>query len=216
MNKTCLAIIGDYWHKADEYRPVCEKVFPDHSIRYAIDSGSVPWENLDGFAVIILTKMGILDPTVSKDLWYTPEQEQELCAYVQNGGRLLVLHAGLADYPRDGLFRSVTKGAFLYHPQEHPVFTIAPPLEYKGRQTEFSDTRFSIQDEMYFVHVDADQTEVLLESRSPDYGSSPAVWRHSREKGRVFCATPGHNRAVLQSPEFLDMLDKGIRWLVQE
>ena len=214
MGATCLAIIGDYWHKGGLNRAVLEKTLGNRDVRtdFVEDPRQVPFGKLETYDLIVLTKMATLDPTVSKELWYTPAQEREFVSYVEDGGNLVSLHAGLADYPRNGAFCGIMKGAFLFHPQEHPEFSIRPIPNNKA--DEFSAIDFRLKDEMYFVWVDSADTEILLESGSPDYGSSPAAWRHSYGKGKVFCFTPGHNEEVIADPWFGKILDLGIGWLM--
>ena len=65
---------------------------------------------------------------------------------------------------------------------------------------------------MYFVRVDSTETTILLESFSPDYGSSAAAWAHTADKGRVFCFTPGHREEVLSNPAYRAVLTRGLRW----
>jgi type 1 glutamine amidotransferase len=72
-----------------------------------------------------------------------------------------------------------------------------------------------IEDEMYFVRVDSSRTTVLLESSSPDHGSSCAAWAHELGRGRVFCFTPGHRPEVLAATGYRQILSQGLRWALR-
>ena len=117
---------------------------------------------------------------------------------------------GLASYGHDGEYGRTVHGSFVNHPVEHPEFLVR--LTRAAHEITRNVREFSIRDEMYFVRVDSAQTTVLMESYSPDYGSSAAAWAHQAGRGRVFCFTPGHRDEVLSDPAYRTVLGRGLRW----
>jgi type 1 glutamine amidotransferase len=206
------AILGDSYHKPDAQRAAIEAAAADLATGFDVfvDPLAVPWESLSRWAMIIMAREGRSSPAQSKDVWFTASHEHALSAFVREGGALAVLHAGLASYGHDGEYGGTTHGSFINHPAEHPEFAVRPT----GAAHEITRdvNEFSIRDEMYFVRVDSVRTTILMESVSPDYGSSAAAWAHHLGRGRVFCFTPGHRDEVLSHPGYRGILKRGLRW----
>ena len=206
------AVLGDYYHTPDAQRAAIESVAGDlgAEVEVFLDPLGVPWESLSRWSMIVMAREGRIAPAQSKDVWFTASHEQALSTFVRAGGALVGLHAGLASYGHDGEYGRTIHGSFINHPVEHPEFQVRPtPAVHEVTR---GVKGFSVRDEMYFVRVDSAQTMILMESFSPDYGSSAAAWAHQLGKGRVFCFTPGHRDEVLSSPAYRALLKNGLRW----
>jgi type 1 glutamine amidotransferase len=206
------AVLGDYYHKPDAQRAAIEQAAGElgAEIEIFLDPLGVPWDSLSRWAVVVMAREGRTTPAASKDVWFTAAHQQAVSAFVRAGGALVGLHAGLSSYGHDGEYGRTTHGSFINHPVEHPDFLVRRTRA--AHQITRGMKEFSIRDEMYFVRVDSGQTTILMESWSPDYGSSAAAWAHQIGKGRVFCFTPGHRDEVLASPAYLAVLRNGLRW----
>jgi len=206
------AVLGDYYHKPEAQRAAIESVAGGlgAEVEVFLDPLGVPWDSLSRWAVLIMAREGRVAPAVSKDVWFTDAHEQAVSAFVGAGGALVALHAGLSLYGHDGVYGRTTHGSFINHPVEHPDFHIRPTGAVHQITRDVKE--FPIRDEMYFVRVDSAETTILMESWSPDYGSSAAAWAHQVGKGRVFCFTPGHREEVLASAAYLTVLNNGMRW----
>lgn len=206
------AVLGDYYHKPDGQRAALEAVAGDLGGQMDVFTSplDVPWDSLSRWTVIVMAREGRSAPAQSKDVWFTASHQQAISAYVKSGGALVGLHAGLASYGHDGEYGRTIHGSFINHPVEHPQFLVRPTRASHEITRDVKE--FSIRDEMYFVRVDSAQTTVLMETYSPDYGSSAAAWAHQAGGGRVFCFTPGHRDEVLSDPAYRVVLGRGIRW----
>lgn len=215
MTGGAVGLIGDFYHKAAPMSEALGAACAELGVSLYLedDPKRFPWKRLDEFGLIIVAREARVRPTESDEVWTNDEYERAIVSRVRAGASLAVIHAGLASYDPNGPFVEATRGYFLMHPAEHPVFTVSAvrtdhPI-VDGSQS------FSIQDEMYFVRVDSKKTQKLFEARNEDYGSSCAGWAHTFGSGRVFCYTPGHTERVLADPSYRAVLVKGLRWLVE-
>jgi type 1 glutamine amidotransferase len=206
------ALVGDFYHEPGPMRAALEAAAgADARIDFFTDPLTAPWGTLSDYGVLVMAREGRLAPRESNAVWNTERHEQAIAAFVRAGGGLVGLHAGLASYAHAGPYGSTLHGTFLIHPEQHPEFRIRSTGTSHVLLEGFSEISF--RDEMYFVHVDSAETTRLLESSSPDYGSSTTAWAHACGAGRVFCFTPGHRTEVLEDPAYLRFLAKGIQWV---
>jgi len=205
------ALIGDFYHQAGPMQATLEQTVPGAGIDFFTDPARLPWDRLSDYKVLVVAREGRVAPKESDAVWNTVKHEEAIAAFVRAGGGLVGLHAGLASYKHTGPYGSTLHGTFFIHPEEHPEFRIRSTGAPHPLLSGF--TEFSLRDEMYFVRVDSGSTTRLLETYSPDYGSSTAAWAHGCGAGRVFCFTPGHRTEVLQDPAYRGFLAQGIRWV---
>jgi type 1 glutamine amidotransferase len=210
LRAACL--VGDQYHEPTAIEGPLRAVFDARGVAGSFfeEPASFPWTGLGDYDLVTVAKEGRARPKVSEERWSRAADEEALASYVEAGGRLLVLHNGLASYDPEGAYARLARGRFLFHPVEHPRFQIRVVAE--GSALDGSEF-FEIEDEMYFVYVDSALTEVVLRSFSADYGSSAAAWRHRVGAGRVFCLTPGHGAAVLADPSYRAVLQGALTWL---
>lgn len=204
--KKILALVGDYYHSHDNLlnalKSISKQVFPDCNI---IDSNV---ENFKSFlqqvpdAIVIAKENRINPQNRIVKYWMTEEIERKIKEYVESGGRLFVWHSGLSSYPENGLFCSLIKGYFKFHPdKQKPVrYHSAGKPVFGGKEVDFS-----IVDEHYFVYCDEENTNIYLYSESED-GKSIAGWWHSFGKGKVITLTPAHTEDGLFDESFKNLL----------
>jgi uncharacterized protein len=205
------ALIGDYYHEPGPMQAALEGLVEEAEIEFFTEPSQVPWDKLMDYAVLVVAREGRINPKESKAVWNTEQHENAMAAFVRAGRGLVGLHAGLASYKHGGPYGSTLHGTFFSHPEEHPEFRLRSTGAQHPLLSGFRE--FSLRDEMYFVRVDAGSTTRLLETYSPDYGSSTAAWAHQCGEGRVFCFTPGHRLEVLQDPAYRQFLARGILWV---
>jgi type 1 glutamine amidotransferase len=208
------ALVGDFYHTAepmvDALRSAAETV--GLALDTFTDPLKAPWDSLGGYRCLVITRENRVAPNESEAVWASARHEKAIAAFVRSGGAFLGLHAGLASYGFEGEYFETTRGGFLFHPREHPAFQVRPLPG--GHPITDGSGPLELKDEMYFVRVDSARTTRLMETTSPDFGSSTAAWAHTLGKGRVFCLTPGHNPEVLSNPGYRRLLENGMRWAV--
>lgn len=202
-----LALLGDYYHSEEKLKETINFVLKD--------SFKITYSQIDDFAklllnnpyLVIISKENKLDPQKDNSLlWMDSYIENILSNYLSYGGKLLVLHSGLASYDVNGFYvKEITRGYFKYHPERKKV-------RYYGKHPEMElEVNFDLYDEHYFVEVFIDNTNVFLFSESED-GKSFAGWYHQYGKGKVVCLTPAHNEA-LEGDEYRKFLKDVILWM---
>ena len=60
-----------------------------------------------------------------------------------------------------------------------------------------------------------DTATPLATGHGPDTkGTNPVIWTNQYGKARVFGTTLGHGNDTMQSPEYLDLVTRGLLWAV--
>jgi type 1 glutamine amidotransferase len=209
------ALVGDFYHEADGMRSALARAAraAGFDLQAFTEPADLPWDSLGTFRGLVLAKENRVAPAESNAVWATPAQESAIAEFAEAGGAVIGLHNGLASYDMNGAYFRTVRGAFQYHPKEHPRFRVRALSADHPALRGFKS--FELTDEMYFVRVDSARTTCLLELAHPDYGTSCAAWAHDVGKGRVFCFTPGHRAEVLLDPGFSFILENGLRWALR-
>ncbi len=168
-------------------------------------SGFVP-EDLEGYRVVCLCKANRFSAEKEGE-WLNEAVQRRFVAFVENGGGLLVLHAGTTAAKTAPLLRELTGCVFDHHPEQcavQYVVTKETPITQHAHS-------FAGEDEHYFLRFDAQDAEIFLESRSAA-GVQPAGYFRQQGKGRVCVMTPGHTLPVWRNKEYQIMLKNAIFW----
>ncbi|RXI96662.1 trehalose utilization [Anaerobacillus alkaliphilus] len=213
MRIRIVAVLGDYYHREEWSVESIKQAVRDH-----FENDQVVVENISVTELatslltkpdaVILFKENRVNPEAEKvETWMDPLTEKIICEYVKNGGSWIAWHSGLASYPTQGDYLSMTRGYFIRHPEIHQL------VNYRVSGAKLIDPSydFAIIDEHYFVHCNEAETNVFLRSESID-GASIAGWAHEYGEGRVVCLTPAHLKEGLLHPNMTRMLAQVIKW----
>lgn len=150
------------------------------------------------------------------------ELEQNLIAYVKNGGGLILIHGGTTMQNNSLAFSEMTGGSFDFHPPQQPLHVqiansehpITRPLPKSG---------FNHTDELYFfknAYSKKNFHPLLFVDASNIKGIDASVtdpiryisWVKKFGKGRVFVSSPSHNAQTFENASFLEFLINGIQY----
>lgn len=208
------ALLGDYWHDAEDAKAGLQAAVTRLSGHEEIDVTYITYKEA-GQALeskpdlFINAKMDELNPRDEQvETWLTEELDQKLTSYVESGGSLLAWHAGMAAYDPASSYIEMLHGYFDYHPPGLQDVT------YIWKEND-QKQRFSLEDEQYFVKIDQDKTEVDLWSTGVD-GDSIAGWKHRYGQGKVCCFTPAHTREAMLDENVSRLLAEKIIWLLAD
>ena len=137
----------------------------------------------------------------------SPEQENALLDYVESGHGLVPIPCASFCFLNSPKYIELVGGQFKSHGtgvfketivnSEHPVM--------KGL------TAIESWDESY-VHSKHNTNRVVLAERRDDKGNEPYTWLREVGKGRVFYTAWGHDQRTWSNPQFVALIDNGIRW----
>lgn len=155
-------------------------------------------ETLDHYDVLLLYGN---QPYISQD------QENALFSFVEQGGGLVTVHAGIAMFNNSDAYYSLVGGTFKSHGEgtfgtnivqpEHPAIQGLEPFES--------------WDETY-VHMRHNPDKTILSVREADGHKEPWTWVRTHGEGRVFYTAWGHDERTWTHPGFLALLERGLRW----
>jgi uncharacterized protein len=142
----------------------------------------------------------------------TPDQEQALLDFVESGKGVVAIHCASAMFTESARYVALVGGEFQRHGTgeftaeivraDHPVMQGLKP--------------FQTWDETYVHtrHNPVDRT-VLME-RVDEQGREPYTWVRTQGKGRVFYTAYGHDQRTWSQPGFLQLIQQGIVWAVDQ
>jgi len=143
-----------------------------------------------------------------------------LCEAVRGGVGLGGCHGGMGDSFRAAPeFQFMVGGQWVAHPGDDGVtytVRIADPDHFVTRG--IGD--FEVASEQYYMHVDP-SNRVLATTRFPVADGPhvpngpfdmPVVWTRLYGAGRVFYCSVGHKAEIVERPEVLTMMTRGLLW----
>lgn len=141
----------------------------------------------------------------------TREQEKALLEYVQGGGGFVPIHCASYCFLNSPKYVALVGAQFKRHnagvfsvkatKPDHPILK-----DFKG---------FESWDETYVhtKHNESDRT--VLQTRSEGDSDEPWTWVRKEGKGRVFYTAWGHDHRTWGNPQFVELIDRGIRWATE-
>lgn len=218
--KTILAIVGDYYHRADWAEEALRKAagpIEGAALRFA-DAERLEAELDARPDAVVLFKEDRLNPQEPEGAvrrWMTLPLQERIVRYVEEGGSWVAWHSGLASYDPAGPYVRMLRGYFRYHPEQHQMVRYMGVPDGAGKEGTASELApaqpFEILDEHYFVACDEASTNVFLRSASVD-GESVAGWAHRYGDGKVCCFTPAHRHEGMTHDAVADTLRRILRW----
>src|SRR4051794_29254634 len=202
-----LVLCGDYWHPASTARAGLAPLEADgFAFDWIEDAREWSAERMAQYPVVLLTKSNNVS-SADRSPWVTDEVELATREYVRDGGGLLVIHSGSAEYSELPVLRALLGGVFASHPPQCPV-TIEPRA---GHPLTEGSTPFTVVDEHYMMDIDDPDVDVFLTTAS-EHGSQPGGWPRREGEGRVCVLTPGHNLHVWLHPSYQLLIQNALRW----
>ncbi|MCA8982198.1 MAG: ThuA domain-containing protein [Planctomycetaceae bacterium] len=143
----------------------------------------------------------------------TPEQEQALLAYVENGGGYIPLHSASFCFRNSTACIQLLGAQFRRHGGQEFRTVIAEP-DHPLMQG-FSG--FESWDETYIHQLHNPHNRTVLEYRvqgdqAEGNTQEPWTWIRTQGKGRVFYTAWGHDQRTFSHPGFHNLVERGIRW----
>ncbi|MCQ4088630.1 ThuA domain-containing protein [Saccharibacillus sp. JS10] len=142
--------------------------------------------------------------------WMNEDVQQSFERYVENGGSLLVIHAGTAGYQSGERFRKLIGGAFLHHPEACTV-KICPESSHP---IAAGVEEFQVHDEHYMMDWEKSDTELIMRTVS-EHGEQPGGWTKMYGQGKICVLTPGHEEEVWNHPMFQKLLNNALHWCAE-
>lgn len=147
----------------------------------------------------------------------TPDQEQALLTYVEEGGGYVPVHSASFCFQNSPKLIALTGAQFREHGGERFYTDIVEP----DHELMKGFRGFESWDETYVHHKHNTEGRTVLEvrrrgllARGTDY--EPWTWVRTQGKGRVFYTAWGHNMDTWSHPGFINLLERGIKWAAKK
>lgn len=214
-----LLICDDLWHPGETVRfGLSFLIEQGHTLDTVMDAKDIVTpELLKSYDAVIIAKGNALNGANSKAPWFedgiTYVDPNGYKKYVEEGGAILALHAGVTFTPERCPDMSAFLGTrFVKHPPQCPVdFKVVKPDHpiMKGIQN------FTFpQDEHYQIEILYDNPDIFAETESAA-GSFPAGLARTYGEGRLCILTPGHNAFAINVPEYQKVILNSINWITK-
>jgi len=212
--KKIYALYGDCHHDDPVTERCLRAVFGDNMV-FTSNPDDVPWDDMEN-QVEMYVSMKENNTTLKSDgtidCWITPERENALYRYVENGGKALFVHCGLVGYAPDSVYHKLSGGVFIEHP---PLMqTTYVPIKKDHPIMEGVEV-FSGEDEKYYCHIDVQNVDIFMCGDDPVHAGSISGWCRMIGKGRTVSVTPGHTFEIVENPNMIKILFNAVKWLNQ-
>lgn len=202
-----LVLCDDYWHPAATPRKGLNAISQaEFSFNWIEDAHEWSAAKMATYPLVILTKSNNVS-SADRTNWMTDEVQAAFVDYVRQGGSLLAIHSGTAEYREATALRKLLGGVFVHHPKQCPV-TVTPQA---GHPLTTGSRAFTLTDEHYFMEMDDDAVDIFLTSSS-EHGEQPAGWTRTEGAGRVAVLTPGHNVEIWLEPAYQTLIINSMNW----
>ncbi len=195
-----LILCNDKWHPASIVKKGLNYLEDKHDITWVDNTENWTSETLCNYSLVILSKSG--------SSWMTKKIGENFNSYVENGGSLLAIHSGTAEYDEFKEIKNILGGIFTHHPDQ----CIVKYKPEQGHEMTADVDSFHYTDEHYFIETHRDDLDIFLYSES-EHGIQPAGWRREHGSGKVAVLTAGHNLEVWQCFNNRTLTENIINWL---
>ena len=165
---------------------------------YTDHTDALNQENLSTFDVLLL---------YGNTSTITPYQEFALFDFVEQGGGLVIVHAGIAMFNNSDAYYSLAGGTF----KSHGIDTVRTTVVQPDHPAIQGLAPFESWDETY-VHARHNPDKTVLTVHEGNGYPEPWTWVRSHGQGRVFYTAWGHDERTWTNPGFHALLERGIRW----
>lgn len=169
-------------------------------------------DTLDAFKDLDLTTFDVLIPMWTMGTIEKEQLEPVLEAVREHGVGIGGVHGGMCD-----AFRTATEwqlmcgGQWVAHPGNDGVeYTVEMKADEPDPITAGLPT-LHIKSEQYYMHIDP-AIRVLATTTFADGTVMPVVWTKHYGKGRVFYCSLGHHVDVVEAPDVLTLVTRGLLW----
>lgn len=139
----------------------------------------------------------------------SPEQEAELCAFVEKGGGLVCIGDAVEAYHEHPLLGDMLGRVHGFcAPRSEIIARVATTDHYMTRRI---DPVFAVLESIYLLDKLPPDAEVLWRA-SWRYASYALAFTRSYGDGRVFCATLGSDAQTWEHPVFQQIIERAVRY----
>jgi type 1 glutamine amidotransferase len=212
-----LALLGDRYHSPVYARDALSRALALENIpaTFIEEVTALNKQSLGEHQLLIILRDGMNWPDGYDKphvQWMTPEQQQAIWDFVNNGGGFLALHNAQGIYPPGGLYYKLFGGDYGGHPEPY-VFTIR--VENKDHPVTAGVEDFEIFDEQHTVKYFLDREHLLMRSISRANLEAPAGWWREMGKGRFCYLAPGHTPEALNHPMMQRLIRNAVNWVLR-
>ncbi|MCB0685313.1 MAG: ThuA domain-containing protein, partial [Saprospiraceae bacterium] len=191
-------------HNAKAYLPILQAALAPKGIYFTYTSspGDLRQDILRNYDALMLYAN---HDEISED------QAKALLTFVKEGGAFIPIHS--ASY----CFRNSEKVVDLIGGQfaSHDTATFQAKIVDATHPAMQGVEEFTSWDETY-VHTKLARDIVVLMERQDGEEKEPYTWVKAYGKGRVFYTALGHDERTWSKPEFIHLLEQGLRWALGE
>ncbi|MEI7582097.1 PVC-type heme-binding CxxCH protein [Runella sp.] len=209
-----ILFLGDNGH----HRPI-ERV---PAIMSALGSKGINFTYSDQLDDLNPTNLAKYDGVLLYANWDTisKPQERALVDYIASGKGFIPVHCASYCFRNSDELVKIMGGQFWRHTWD----TIRPVWTNPNHPAIMGVKQFKTLDETY-LHSKLQPDNLVLTEREiqpdqykdkPNTKTEPYTWVRTHGKGRIFYTAYGHDDRTWSQPEFMKMLEKGIRWAVGE
>ena len=180
----------------------------------AMESNGIDLTYTDDMSMLSLDKLNEYDALVlyaNIDEIAKP-QADALLQYVEEGGGFVPLHCATYCFRNNSEIVALMGAQF----QRHGTGVFRTTPDKPNHEVMKGYSGFESWDETYVHHLHNETNRTVLEYRVDSSGREPWTWVRDQGKGRVFYTAWGHDSRTWTNPGFLNLVERGIRWVAKK
>ena len=143
----------------------------------------------------------------------TKEQLGPILKAVRNGTGIAGCHGGMGDsFRNETEYQYMAGGQWVAHPGNDGV-RYQVVIKDRSHPLMKGLEDFEVISEQYYMHVDPGNK--VLAVTYFDNVEMPVVWTKHYGKGRVFYCSLGHSANIVEMPETLEIMRRGLLWAAE-
>lgn len=171
--------------------------------------------NLDAFASQDLGRYDLLVPVWTMGEISMEQMNPVLQAVHEQGVGIGGVHGGMCDaFRQQTEWQFMCGGQWVAHPGNDGVHYTVEMNPAEPDPITAGVPTLNICSEQYYMHVDP-CIRVLATTTFGDGTVMPVVWTKHYGRGRVFYCSLGHQVNVIEPPEILAMITRGLLWAAE-
>lgn len=154
---------------------------------------------------------GVTDPAVIQRI---------VDSHVKTGVPVVAVHCSMHSYrgaENADLWRALLGVTSTYHEKAKRSLAVVPVKPDHPIMENFPSTWNTPNGELYIIDRTWPATEVLATAHSTETKKDqPVAWINQYQGVRVFATTLGHHNVTMESPEWLNMVARGMQWAMEK
>jgi hypothetical protein len=202
MTRSLIVYGGWEKHDPEGMAQLLARTLRNHQVEVTLSNG------LDSLKELDLTTFDLILPVWTMDT-IDPELLEPLMNAVKNGVGIAGLHGIIDSFRHEAEFHLMLGGQWVTH-FDFAISTHEVYMDGESSPITSGLPTVTVTTEQYYLLIDPANT--VLATMHIDGVQMPVVWTKHYGKGRIFYCSLGHSVDIIEQPDILELVTRGMLW----